>query len=346
MATSEPPMKGEKGEEANSREVSKEEVAKENILDTELETWGDEAKKRPAKNGNLARTRSSDVSQWKFLGEELLKSVKEREKGTTKGEAVKGFVATSDVLTGARDRYAFFQPMLIAVVENKLRRLKNVGAKAEELEDKDGKDIGEGLAKILAFSTNPQAAVDEWRLQFPALIELDKEYNWFRPLLEAMSFKLLEQALWGVKMRVTAGALASISDMLTDIYVTFVFAREGKGGFFKASLATILVAIFIQTWFVFHAYRKLGAMRVLKEWAPVLVALKPAVDGYRVATGAEHEVGVEFEPMLQVRGDEREAKWRRANRVTERAGMAMTGEHAPKLTPFLHLASVYSRESD
>ena len=40
--------------------------------------------------------------------------------------------------------------------------------------------------------------------------------------------------------------------------------------------------------------------RVLKEWFPILIGFKPAVDAYRVATGKKQEVGTTINPMLEM----------------------------------------------
>jgi hypothetical protein len=52
--------------------------------------------------------------------------------------------------------------------------------------------------------------------------------------------------------------------------------------------------------FVWFQNRKLGMKRVLREWTPILLGYKPAVDAYRVATGAKQEVGVVGDPMLEM----------------------------------------------
>jgi hypothetical protein len=46
--------------------------------------------------------------------------------------------------------------------------------------------------------------------------------------------------------------------------------------------------------------RKLGMTRVLREWIPILLGYKPAVDAYRVATGSKQEVGTALDPMLEM----------------------------------------------
>jgi hypothetical protein len=233
----------------------------------------------------------------KQLGEDLMLAVQEREDGRTKEEAVGEFVASNDLLKGVVEKYTFVEAMLAAVIENKLHRLRKVEGAAKDLEKKDGKEIGESLASTLVASTQVQSAVDEWMHQFPALKELDKEYGWLRPMLETIGFKLMEEVPWGVKMRVTVGAFTSMTDLLTDVYVTYMFWSDKKYGYFKASLASLMVSIGLQMLGVWIIDRKLGKKRVLRECIPILLGYKPAVDAYRVATGAKQEAGQSSDAM-------------------------------------------------
>ncbi|GMI32054.1 hypothetical protein TrCOL_g9159 [Triparma columacea] len=244
--------------------------------------------------------RTTSGEEGKQLGEDLMMAVQEREDGRTEEEAVGEFAATNDLLKGVVEKYAFVEAMLAAIIENKLHRMRKVEGAAKDLEKKDGKEIGESLASTLVASTQVHSAVDEWMHQFPALKELDKEYGWFRPLLVTIGFKLMEEVPWGVKMRVTVGAFTSMSDLLTDVYVTYMFGSDKKYGYFKASLASLVASIGIQMFVVWVQNRKLGMTRVLREWFPILVGYKPAVDAYRVATGAKQEVGAVYDPMLEM----------------------------------------------
>jgi hypothetical protein len=69
-------------------------------------------------------------------------------------------------------------------------------------------------------------------------------------MLETISYKLLEEVPWGLKMRVTVGAITSMSDLLTDVYVTYMFWSDRKYGYFKASLASLAVSMGIGLGFV------------------------------------------------------------------------------------------------
>jgi hypothetical protein len=235
-----------------------------------------------------------------LLGEQLLIALSFRKKGTTKEETVRLFIGSNYVLRQAAEKYAFVTPMLGAVVKNKLCKLRKVKGKAVDLGEKEGREIGESLARSLAINTQPVAAVDAFILNFPALQELDEEYEWFRPMLETISYRLLEEVPWGLKARVTVGAITSMADLLTDVYVTYMFWSNENKEYFKASLASLAVSIGLQMFGVWAQNRKLGMKIVVREWFPILIGFKPAVDAYRVATGAKQEVGTSFDPMFEM----------------------------------------------
>jgi hypothetical protein len=82
-----------------------------------------------------------------------------------------------------------------------------------------------------------------------------------------------------------------MADLLTDVYVTYMFWDDKKYGYFKASLASLAASIGIQMLLVWGQNRKFGMLRVLREWFPILTGFKPAVDAYRVAKGEKQEAG-------------------------------------------------------
>jgi hypothetical protein len=96
------------------------------------------------------------------------------------------------------------------------------------------------------------------------------------------------------------GAVTSMTDLLTDVYVTYMFGSDKKYGYFKASLASLLASIGFQMLIVWGQNRRLGMKRVVQEWIPILLGYKPAVDAYRVATGAKFEIGTEVDPMTEM----------------------------------------------
>jgi hypothetical protein len=103
-----------------------------------------------------------------------------------------------------------------------------------------------------------------------------------------------------LKARVTVGAVTSMADLLTDVYVTYMFWSDGKEGYFKASLASLLVSVGFQLFMVWTNNKKLGMKRVLREWFPILLGYKPALDAYKVAKGEKQEAGTSFTPMFEM----------------------------------------------
>jgi hypothetical protein len=127
-----------------------------------------------------------------------------------------------------------------------------------------------------------------------------REYKWFRPLIETIAVNLFKNSKIGLKARVTFGAVTSMTDLLTDVYVTYMFWRNKKYGYFKASLASLVASIGLQMLVVWVQNRKLGMKRVVRELIPILLGYKPAVDAYRVATGVKQEVGTALDPMFEM----------------------------------------------
>merc|ERR1711871_1893766 len=97
---------------------------------------------------------------------------------------------------------------------------------------------------------------------------------------------------WGVKARVFFGAVTSMLDLVTDILVTAGFYGEpGKEGYFQASMASLILSTVLQLLLVILQHRKLGYKQLLKECVSILLGYKPALDAYRVATGAKQAKG-------------------------------------------------------
>jgi hypothetical protein len=181
-----------------------------------------------------------------------------------------------------------------------LRRRATREGDANSKEETRGYEIGSALKVITLTTATAMHAVDEWAHGYPEVQEVMREHTWFRPLVETIAMVLFKNSKLGLKARVTFGAVTSMTDLLTDIYVTYTFWSDGKGGYFKASLASLAISIGLQLFLVWGQNRKLGMKRVLREWVPILLGFKPAVDAYRVATGVKQEVGATFDPLTEM----------------------------------------------
>jgi hypothetical protein len=249
---------------------------------------------------NLLMSTENEENDGRRFGEQLMERVKKRNVGDSKVEVVKDFIATNRALREITEQHVFMRTMLYAVVMNKIkRRATNEGEDNSE-EEARGWEIGSAMTAVMLTTLTAAHAVDEWANQFTEVQEVMNEQVWLRPMLEEIVMKLFMKSTLGLKARVTVGAATSMVDLLTDVYVTHKFWRDKKYGYFKASLASLMVSIGFQLFTVWVQNKKLGTKRVLREWIPILLGYKPAVDAYRVATGAKQEVGTSFDPMFEM----------------------------------------------
>jgi hypothetical protein len=187
---------------------------------------------------------------------------------------------------------------MVRVIRNKLRPGSDVRTRLCNLESSNAEVIGAGLAAAMAANLTAPAGVDEWIRRYPALLELDKKYVWFRPMMHVIAQRLLETVSWGLKLRLYLGAGISIMDLVTDVYVIFMFLSTGdaqklEGGgidqtvFGKLLLSMIVVCISMQLLLVIlknaGGKKRIMFMHVLT----VVVGLKPGFDAARVASGKE-----------------------------------------------------------
>ena len=172
--------------------------------------------------------------------------------------------------------------------------------KLECVEEKQARVIGNNLMPCLKSRKLITAGVDVWRLQNKAVGELFEEFPWMEDLFVAIGKGVIKTAPWGVILRVYIGAMTSMLDLLTDLYVTYMFWSAGKLGYYKASLASLAASMFVQSFLVILQNKTLGVQAVLYECLPILLGYKPALDAYRVATGAKQKVGTAFHPKVEM----------------------------------------------
>jgi hypothetical protein len=61
--------------------------------------------------------------------------------------------------------------------------------------------IGRSLVNILMANATGEAAVDELIGNYKALGELELEFSWFRPMMEAIAVELMSEVAYSVKVR-------------------------------------------------------------------------------------------------------------------------------------------------
>jgi hypothetical protein len=249
---------------------------------------------------NLLKSTEAREQDGRRFGEQLMERVNRRNVGESKVEVVREFIAANRALRETTEQHGFMRTMLYAVVMNKFKRRATNEGEVKSEEEARGWEIGSAMTAVMLTTLSAAHAVDEWANQFTEVQEVMNEHVWLRPMLEEIVMKLFMKSKLGLKARVTVGAATSMVDLLTDMYVTKMFWSDEKYGYFKASLASLMVSIGFQMLAVWTQNSKLGIKRVLREWFPILIGFKPAVDAYRVASGAKQEVGAAYDPMLEM----------------------------------------------
>jgi hypothetical protein len=202
----------------------------------------------------------------------------------------------------------FFDEFILHVVRNKLK----VGASQTSfsvdtplvaLTANEAARIGKSFAMILMTNTTPEVAVDELVTSFHALGELDREFVWFRPMLDAIATELLGKVAYGVQLRAFIGAAVSILDLGSDLYMVNDFFNTGRAGTAKGLLCMMLTNLAAQLAIVFVQTRRLKKnkwKKMLTECLSVVTFTKPGVDAYRVASGADVKVGQSLGPVQEM----------------------------------------------
>ncbi|GMI26372.1 hypothetical protein TeGR_g14547, partial [Tetraparma gracilis] len=213
------------------------------------------------------------------------------------------FVNRSAVLRGARSTCPWIEVMLKEVLRNRLRVPKGSVKALEEFTEEDARKAGRGFANALVANATAEAAVDEWVMTYPALRELEQRYPFVRPMMNAVAGAILAQVAWGVKFRAYLGAGVSAADGLSDAYMIKTFYDMGDTANAKGLLAMVGANLAIQGLIVYIQVQGLKKNRwrtALFEMLTVVSFVKPGLDAYRVASGAEQLPGAAVNPLTEM----------------------------------------------
>ncbi|GMH92472.1 hypothetical protein TrST_g1906 [Triparma strigata] len=233
-------------------------------------------------------------SDGKVLGEVFVNQIKAaRKRGGWKKRAdlsklgVDEFLYISVAMRKLLSLYPWFRALLHEMSLNRAKASKTVKKSLPDVNDQDAINIAKGLSTIILTCTEAEAAVDHWIAQNVALEEFEKEHVWMRSFfVEIAQFSLNTSSL-GLKLRVSAGALLSMVDLATDIYMTFQFlntAGQESYGRTSALLIGLTLAIHI---FLADAQNKKSSPHFFLDTFCILIGFKPALDAYRVGSGAD-----------------------------------------------------------
>ena len=171
-------------------------------------------------------------------------------------------------------------------------RVKKIGrtSKMTEWKDTECTKVGRSFPTFLMMAPNGEHAVDAWRLHFVQLNALFEEVEGFKEFMLVIANNLLRDSVYGLILRVSTGAILSMTDAVTDIYVIATYYKsEELYGQANAMLAMLLINIATQLCTVLAQYKGKRRVIFVKEALITISFMRPAVDAYRVATHMEGE---------------------------------------------------------
>ena len=188
----------------------------------------------------------------------------------------------------------------ISTVKQKKARV-SAGSEATrllDLTDAEAEVLGKSFKKFLLGNKEVATAVNAWKLDNPILEPLFTE-GVFEPMIIGIAKELMAASKLGLAKRVIVGALLSIGDMITDIWVIISYLNNGDTEQAYSLMAMIGTSLSVQLLITYAQNRKKNKWVILREFAFVVTFLKPAVDAYRVATGHEDEDAT-YSPLVEM----------------------------------------------
>jgi len=167
------------------------------------------------------------------------------------------------------------------------------------LTDDEATILGKSFRRHLLANKEFEGAVEAYRLDNPVLQPAFDNFPALRPILVAISKRLLAASLGGLAKRVALGAFLSIGDLVSDTTVIISYFEEGRTGQAYALISMVTMSLFCQIILVLAQNSKKSRSEILRELFFVVTFLKPAVDAYRVSTGYE-DGQLNFSPLQEM----------------------------------------------
>jgi hypothetical protein len=154
-----------------------------------------------------------DKKDGRILGDLFMTPVAEEEgfrKKSDKFELRMKLITTNSLgLKELTRKYSWFPILISRIMSSRLVPVNPIKTSAVCLSDVEAGKIGDALPLSLATALSPPAGVDEWIGKYKALMDLDEEFEFFRPCMDTMAVRIVGEVGWGVKLRVAVGAFIS-----------------------------------------------------------------------------------------------------------------------------------------
>ena len=211
------------------------------------------------------------------------------------------FFHRTAALRYVQTEFPWFDVLIITILRNKLRHPANNKTELSLFAASDAEAVGRSFSIALLSNTTHEAAIEEWTLSYPAMRELERKFGrLFLPFLSTIAKCLLEGADWGLKMRVVVGALLSVLDMTSDIYMINQFYEQDQVSAARATIAMIAANMFVQLLIVYAQNSKRPKRVLLFETIFVITCIKPGIDALRVMEGGDVDPLLNLDPMAEM----------------------------------------------
>ncbi|GMI00639.1 hypothetical protein TrST_g8799 [Triparma strigata] len=243
----------------------------------------------------------------KLLGELFVNQIKSaRKRGGWKKRAELGKVGVDEFLycsVAMREllpRYPWLGALLHEISLNQVKVARTVTTALSDMKDQDAINLAKGLSTIILSTTEASAAVDHWIGQNSALEEFEKDHEWIRSFFVEIAQHNLNTSNLGLRLRVFGGALLSTVDLVTDIYMTYQFFNtESEEEYGKTNAILISLTVILQIICAYVQNFK-STKHFFQDAICTLIGFKPALDAYRVGSGAEQEKHQIFDPLTEM----------------------------------------------
>ena len=202
------------------------------------------------------------------------------------------------------EKYPYMVPLLAEASKTRLKGVLEVETSLIRLTTFEGRSIGASLSSSLRARKTAESGLDQWRLNYPSMVELCERHPFVEQMLLVIAKRVLKNAVWGLQWRVGIGAALSLVDISTDAFMISVYTgTEETMPLAILNIGMITLNLLLQASLVIYQHHKRPHL-IWKELLAVFLCAKPALDAHRVASGKERdEEGEHLTPLMELTAD-------------------------------------------
>jgi hypothetical protein len=238
----------------------------------------------------------------------ILKLYRHRAHPDVLRKEINEIISMVNVLRAFQAKYRFLDEFLYHIIMNSIKRGAaqtrfSVNTSLSALTANEAGHVARSLSMLLMSNASGDAAIDEFFLTFPSLRELDEEFTWFKPTMVAIATELMNKVAYGVKIRAAVGGSVSMLDLATDVVVISEYIVTNRGKLAYLLIGMIAVNILFQcilVWMQTQGLTENKRRTMMAEMLTTVFFLKPALDAWKVASGADQLPGAVLPPMTEM----------------------------------------------